>query len=94
MEKTPGIKLSTVERVVKDVPPPISTPLEHDFLFKKDINQVRLVDLFVTKKGDKEMINIAGLQAHLLGEGKLHKVRTFSYCSARAKACRQMYFTL
>lgn len=44
------------DRVVKEVPHPISTRLEHDVLFKAD-----------------GTVDIAALQKHLYGEGKLHQ---------------------
>jgi serine/threonine-protein phosphatase 2B catalytic subunit len=54
-DSTPGvIPPPTSDRVVKDVPAPISHKLEHDVLFKQD-----------------GTVDLAALQKHLYGEGKL-----------------------
>jgi serine/threonine-protein phosphatase 2B catalytic subunit len=56
MDTTPSVTPPpTSDRVVKDVPAPISHRLEHDVLFKQD-----------------GTVDIAALQKHLYGEGKLH----------------------
>lgn len=54
-ETSPIVTPPSSDRVVKDVPHPISHLLEHDVLFKPD-----------------GTIDIAALQKHLYGEGKLH----------------------